>query len=80
MGQNSVKYGILDLQTGEFTEYAEVNPLDGTECIVVTAKSGKQGMYVNRDLLFECVYDKISFDGSQFELKRGNEVSIYCPE
>lgn len=80
MGQNSVHYGVVDMQTGTFTEYANVKPIDGTECIIVSADSGLMGLYEKDSLVLSCVYDNITFDGSRFELTRGAEKSTYDPE
>lgn len=78
-GQNSVKHGVLDLQTRQFTKYAEVKPVNGTQCIIVTADSGRMGLYVRDELVLDCVYDEIRFDGSVFHLERGAESTTYQP-
>ena len=79
MGQNSIKYGVVDLQTGELTRYEEVEPVDGTEYMIVTADSGLKGLYERDELVLDCVYDEIHFDGSVFHLERGAESTTYQP-
>ncbi len=74
-----VKLGVVDLQTGEFSEYAEVEPVDGTECMIVTADSGLKGLYERDELAFDCVYDEISFSDGVFHLTRGAESKTYEP-
>lgn len=78
-GQSSVKYGVVDLRSGEFTQYAAVKPVNKTECMIVTDDSGLLGLYDRDELVYDCVYDEISFDGEIFHLTRGVEESIYTP-
>lgn len=75
----SFHYGVTNLETGIFTEYDMVEPVDGTECVIVTAKSGLKGLYERDELYFDCVYDDIVFDGEAFTVTRGAEVSTYVP-
>jgi hypothetical protein len=78
----SAYYGVVDLSTGQFTEYANVIAEDGTSCVKVAAESGLWGLYEKDELLYPCVYDSISFDEEtrQFTLTRGGEVSYYTPQ
>jgi hypothetical protein len=78
----SAYYGVVDLSTGQFTEYANVIAVDGTSCVKVAAESGLWGLYEKDELLYPCVYDSISFDEEtrQFTLTRGGEVSYYTPQ
>ncbi len=78
----SAYYGVVDLSTGQFTEYAQVIAEDGTSCVKVAAESGLWGLYEKDELLYPCVYDSISFDEEtrQFTLTRGGEVSYYTPQ
>ena len=75
----SFHYGVTNLETGIFTEYDAVEPVDGTECVIVTAKSGLKGLYERDELYFDCVYDDIVFDEEAFTVTRGAEVSTYVP-
>ena len=78
----SAYYGVVDLSTSQFTEYANVIAEDGTSCVKVAAESGLWGLYEKDELLYPCVYDSISFDEEtrQFTLTRGGEVSYYTPQ
>ena len=82
IGMTSKYYGVVDLSTGQFTEYANVIAVDGTSCVKVAAESGLWGLYEKDELLYPCVYDSISFDEEtrQFTLTRGGEVSYYTPQ
>ncbi len=75
----SFHYGVTNLETGVFTEYDAVEPVDGTECVIVTATSGLKGLYERDELHFDCVYDDIIFDEEAFTVTRGAEVSVYVP-
>ena len=78
-GDDSLSYGVVDLQTGELTRYEEVEPVDGTEYMIVTADSGLKGLYERDELAFDCVYDEISFSDGVFHLTRGAESKTYEP-
>jgi hypothetical protein len=82
IGMTSKYYGVVELSTGQFTEYANVIAVDGTSCVKVAAESGLWGLYEKDELLYPCVYDSISFDEEtrQFTLTRGGEVSYYTPQ
>ena len=67
------------METGIFTEYDVVEPVDGTECMIVTADSGLKGLYERDELAFDCVYDEISFSNGVFHLTRGAESKTYEP-
>lgn len=75
----SFHYGVTNLETGIFTEYDVVEPVDGTECMIVTADSGLKGLYERDELAFDCVYDEISFSDGVFHLTRGAESKTYEP-
>lgn len=75
----SFHYGVTNLETGIFTEYDVVEPVDGTECMIVTADSGLKGLYERDELAFDCVYDEISFSDGVFNLTRGAESKTYEP-
>lgn len=78
-GHDTLGCGVVDLQTGELTRYAEVEPVDGTEYMIVTADSGLKGLYERDELAFDCVYDEISFSDGVFHLTRGAESKTYEP-
>ncbi|MGI6261188.1 MAG: WG repeat-containing protein [Acutalibacteraceae bacterium] len=78
-GHDRLSYGVVDLQTGELTRYEEVEPVDGTEYMIVTADSGLKGLYERDELAFDCVYDEISFSDGVFHLTRGAESKTYEP-
>lgn len=70
---------IIDLVTDEMTEWGSVEPVDGTNCIIVQDDDTElYGLYDGPELV-ETGYTEITYEGTSIYLRRGDTVTEYTP-
>lgn len=80
-GYSTYRYAIVNLRTKEIIEYASIEMIDGTNCIIVSdSATGRYGLYDGEGLALEIIYDSIEYmlDGT-FAAQRGAEMTTYTP-
>jgi len=77
---NSHYEGVVNRQTGEVTEWAEITPVNGTECLIVQDSTSElYGLYDGEELVEPVMYSECYFDGIQIVLTAGAETKFYTP-
>lgn len=84
--QNDKCYGTVILKTGELVIWGDVEPVAGTNYIIVTDEdTGLKGLYDKDSLVLSCVYQEISvyeemqYNGVRFLLTQGETIEVYTP-
>ena len=77
---NSHYEGVVNRQTGEVTEWAEITPVHGSECLIVQDSTSElYGLYDGEELVEPVMYSECYFDGIQIVLTAGAETKFYTP-
>lgn len=80
VGMTGKYYGTVNLKTGKMNTWSNVEPVDGTNCIIVTDENtGLKGLYDRESLVLNCVYKEIKYKDGVFERTRGAITDTYTP-